>query len=362
MSANPQIFRCPPVTTQLDQEARDIERRRQRNDERSVRVLDAKQRKFGIDTNALAEQIRDQQERAQLEIDRDDHYDSMANGHARILKEMESVHNMEDRERAIEMNNFRHQQAKEKRRRDLEAMSEVTTKIDKDTTFLHFPGEDLQKPERTKAHQMMQQDWLSQQVQLLQDKQAFEASEEANFQAQQNAILDVRYQVEENAARLRRQRNEDQAAFNHQLVLEKRRRAAVDQEHNASLDASEINSQLKSKFLNEGVGSMDGPKNFKGFTTAQRQRILDEQAVQIAELRAKRDAEAEDEQAYDLYQEKIRQTVVGIDREKAANDAANQKQLLHERRVQQSEKEARCPVRCLVSAQSRILYVRALHF
>lgn len=335
------IYKAQNSTDHISREMEEIYNRRSRLEERTVRILDPKERQFGIDVQTLNKQVQERAAREQMEMDRGNFYDDQSNRFAATATEMESMRTLEIRERAGELNDFRHQQIKEKRRRDLVTKANADNYYDMDTQFLKFPGEDRGKPTRDKEQQQMQQEWLAQQVQMLRDRDEFERAEADNYEAQQNQMNAVRVDVESEAAYQRKQRNLEQVAYNKLLAKEK-----TDKEHkllqeDQALNHWEIRNHLNSKLLNEGVGDSDGPSHFKGFTTAQRQRILDEQAVQIAGLRQKRDQEAAFASAYDVSVEQVRQAVVDMDVAHRSDQHDNRKTLQREQQVQAREKSLR---------------------
>jgi len=335
------LHRQQNSTDMIAREMEEIHLRRTRLDERTKRVLDAKHRTIGIDRQALDAQVRDRQALDQLERDRDSHYATQSNQFATTLSDMEAMRTLEVRERRQEVDNFRKQQAREKLRKDLVTQANAGNLIDMDTPFLKFAGEDLGKNNRIRLQQADQRDWLSQQMLILQDKNNFEAQEEANRESQQQAIINMRKENEMEASYQRRMRNQEQTTYNKLLAKQKRDKELAERQRNAHADASELRNTLNSKILNEGVGDMDGPSNFKGFTTGQRQRVLDQQAVQIAQRRQATDRELAMEQQYDSYQEQVRQTIVGMDQETRAMKQDAMMTLRLEREVQDKEKKGR---------------------
>lgn len=248
---------------------------------------------------------------------------------------------LEIRERRQDVDSFRKQQAREKRRKELIEQANCDNLIEMDTPFLKFAGEDLGMNNRIKAQQADQRDWLSQQMLMLQDKNNFEAQEEANREAHQQEVLNMRKENEMDAAYQRRMRNQEQATYNKLLATKKREKELAERQRNQQANSFEIRNTMNSKIMNEGVGDMDGPSNFKGFTTGQRQRILDEQAVQIAQRRHATDREMAMNHEYDVYQEQVRQTIVGIDNEDSFNKKEALMTLRREREVQDKEKKNR---------------------
>jgi len=93
--------------------------------------------------------------------------------------------------------------------------------------------------------------------------------------------------------------------------------------------------------LNEAVLVRGGSSNFKGFSTEQRQHILDEQKAQMDDLRARRNQEQKEEADYATQQEDIRRAMLRADREKAAYRKEQLKNLSAERQGQAQEKTMR---------------------
>jgi hypothetical protein len=213
--------------------------------------------------------------------------------------------------------------------------------VDPNTPFLKFTGEDLGKDERERQQKVMQRDWLGQQMAMLQDKIQFETAEQTNYDALQAHISELRKAAENDAAIERKLRNLEQAQVNKRLAEIKRAKEQKWREEQQELNKLEIAGQLSSQFLNEGVSEFAGPSGFKGFTTAQRQRILDEQAAQMAEAACVRDRQFEEDYAYDKYQETIRQQVAAMDQQRAMDEKTEALRLNNTHKLQAREKNAR---------------------
>lgn len=219
------------------------------------------------------------------------------------------------------------------------ADSSAQNLYDTETLFLKFQGEDPNYGERVKAQHQQQQDWLAQQIYELSAKENRSRQEDADYDEYQTQILELKDQQEEEAARVRRRQQEEVVEYNKQLSSQKLARKAREEQLAQALDDMELSNQMNSNFLNEGVKGQSS--NFKGFSSSQRQRILDEQHAQMQENGAKRAKELEEARMYDQQQEDIRRAMVKADRQQQAYKAQALKNLSMERTVQAKEKTMR---------------------
>lgn len=337
------IYQNQNATDLASKEDVQIAARRARNEERTKRILDAKTRQFGVDVGALNHQVREKQGIDEMEARRDNFYDAQSNQFATTLTEAESMRRLEHREAAFRLHDFRDKQAKLKAEKDAAERGgyREVGPGDPNTPFLKFAGEDLEKPYRDQDDKVRQREWLGQQMQMLADKTQYERQEDANYEAEQARINDVRRQNDIDAAIDRRIRNLDQAHYNkHQVALKKSNEESL-KKWNEQSNKVEIAATLNSKFLNEGVSDMDGPSNFKGFTTPQRQRILDEQAAQIAQKNAVRNRQLREEREYDAYQEQVESTIAAANQEKRVMEQHARVTVRQDRQTQAQEKTLR---------------------
>ncbi len=137
------------------------------------------------------------------------------------------------------------------------------------------------------------------------------------------------------------------AEFNKMKSAEKQERELRDKHLNEHLDQTELSHTLSSALLNETVPTSSlGPNraipyHFKGFSTDQRQRILDEQYRQQQEARERRERELQEEKDYADQQEQNRRDLIRLQREKAALEAQKLQQLKDERLAQKKQKDLR---------------------
>lgn len=334
-------FRAKPQMDPLAREAREIERRRARLNERTRRVLHAKTRLIGVDTQALAQQVAEKQDRERLELERDFYHDSTAISHARAVSEQEAERQRQVKQNLAELNSFRKAQAEEKVRKSLLQESGAEALRDMETTFLTFQGEDLGFAARTRQQQLQQQDWLAQQIKELGDKEARERAETQEYEQMHERIAEIQLENEEAAKWNKRQEAEQVKEFNRAQAAAKAEKAARLAALEQAADDEELQGQLQSVFLNEGVPQGAGTEYFKGFSTSEHQAILDARNRQIEENKRRRQQEQKENESYDDQQERIRRAMILADRERQANKTQALSNLANERKVQAKEKTIR---------------------
>jgi hypothetical protein len=334
-------LRVKPQMDPLERERQEIERRRQRCNERAKRLLHAKTRLIGVDTLALSQQVSEKQERERLDLERNLYYDDLNVTHGKMITDQQTIRERERRRKAEELNFFRKEQEKEKRRRDLLDESALRNFQDMDTAFLKFQGEDLDKANRVKAQQMQQQDWLAQQINQLAASELQNRQDEEDYDATQERIRQIQEEQEATARDRKACERARLNEFNRQQGAYKKAERARAAQVTQQLDDMELSSQINSKFLNEGVSARAGTASFKGFSTAQRQRIIDEQQLQQEELRARSLRDQKEERDYAQQQEEIRRAMVKADREREARRQQATLNLAKEREMQAKEKTLR---------------------
>lgn len=320
-------------------EARQIEDRRARNSQRVPRMLHAKTRLFGIDTLSLDAQVNEKQERERLEEERNLYYDDLNTSFARALNEQDAFRAKNRREQMDELTMFRKAQEKEKKRKDVMEKTAGDELNNVPTNFLKFGGEDANNANRARAQKLQQQDWLAQQIESLQAREQREQQEATDYNRMLENIVEVQGQQQQQADAERARARREIVSYNKQMASYKMAKNARALQANQTADDTEISQALNGKFLNEA--SLGGGSNFKGFSTVQRQRILDEQKAQMDELRAKRALEEEEEREYAQQQEDVRRARLLADRKGAAFKKQQLTNLANDRIKQAKEKTMR---------------------
>lgn len=333
------LYQAKPMEDPLVRQAREDERRAARLEARKPRVLHAKTRLMGIDVEALDQQTAEKADMTRLDMERDLYFDRMRIGHNDALTKMENMRQQEERERAREMDRFRQQQEREKIRDKMVADSIADSYKNEETTFLRFKGEDPMKYERTLFQKQQQMDWLNQQVEDLQGRKSRTRLEDAQYTAHMAQITELRRQMEEEAEAQRRALAAQNNKMNQGLAVDKRASLERDRRNDEELARAEIEAQLASEFMNEN--QVHGKSNFKGFSSAQRDAILEEQARQVAALRERKAREASKEAQFNQDSEHVRRMLVIADRQKMNNRTKQNVALRQEQERQKRDNQVR---------------------
>lgn len=324
----------------LVRQSREVERRRERDADRTKRILHARTRLYGIDTQYLAQQVKEKQDRQNRETQRDMYYDNMTISHSRMIQEAERQKALQRRVENEELNYFRKEQEKEKKQTTLVQEAGLDRAVDFDSTIMKFQGEDPYYKERVKAQQKQQKDWLAQQISIARYKEAQAQEEQANYNVLQSRILGI----QEETSRLQTAQRKAEAValrnYHESQASEKKAREKRDRQMDQSMNDRELKNALSSHFLNEDAGGHVAYA-FKGFNAQQRQMILDEQNRQREKNVASTLQQKHDQAAYDREQEEYRRIIVAADREKGAQAHAARMNLRAEHMKQAKEKTLR---------------------
>lgn len=263
------------------------------------------------------------------------------------MTQLEMERKNEERRKLDELTQYRKQQLAEKKQKELIEKSGLNNLSDADTLFLKFPGEDLQKNDRVRAQQEQQQEWLAAQLAIQREKEGRERQDAADYAQTQKQILELQSNIHNEHKQDDRKRAIALQTYNQTLYNQRRAELRNTALKNQSADDDEIQATLHSQLLNESVTQhayelgKTVPYNFKGFTTAKRQAILDEQARQQEELRQRREKSWQEEKNYAEQQEDIRRNLIKAERER--NEQAQQRlqALKQERLTQKKEKDLR---------------------
>jgi len=272
----------------------------------------------------------------------------MTQQHSQMVTDQVIQMERDKRQKATELLYYRKEQEKEKRMGDTAKRSHgLAGNPPEDTLFMKFPGEDLYKEQRTKAQQAQQQDWIAQQLAILREKEEREREEAAEYAATQRAILELKRDVELEQTTSKLTRNAETKETNQALAQDKKVRERDARSEEALRAENELNHTLSSALMTEQVPqSALGPGRivpyaFKGMTTEQRQRILDEQKFQQDDHAARKDAVAQQERDWAAQQEEVRRAMVRAAREKQQIDLQGRLTLKDERHVQRKEQNLR---------------------
>lgn len=305
---------------------------------------------MGVDTKTLAEQVRDRQEQERLELERTIFFDDLNVRHAKMATEAENNRALAKKRELQELEFFRVQQVKEKQAR-ARAEQDAKTAPELDTNFLKFDGVDADYNNRKKTQALQMRDWLAQQNENQRMKENRAAQEQADYEAYQARLNEKKNQLEAQAQANRAEEMRQTVRINQQLAAEKKFREQQERNRNQRMQNEELANTLSSALMTEDVGQrvMGGargctsalPYHFKGFSTDQRQEVLDIQQRQIQELQARRDAERAEEQRYHEEQEALRRQLLKHDRAREVAKQQERQALLVERSNQAKDQTLR---------------------
>lgn len=291
---------------------------------------------MGKDTNVLAKQVEERLRRDQLDTERHELYATAMLEHQDIVGSHFAERDLKDRQTRLEMNKFRQSQIDERKRQEdeLRALDEEAQRVP--TSFLDFAGQDAQYDSRVRMQKEQQKDWLSQQLESIAQRRAREQQEAAHYDAVQARIGQMQQNQQDEADRNAKELRLRNAEYNHMLAADKRQYSANLRHTQKLQEEQELQIATQGQFLNEQV--VGGRENFKGFSVEQRQRILDEQQYQIAELNDRRRREREEKEQYEDTQEDMRKAIVRADRERARTLRQNRLELSQTHSMQATQK------------------------
>eukprot|EP00744_Colponema_vietnamica_P001985 GILI01003198.1.p1 GENE.GILI01003198.1~~GILI01003198.1.p1 ORF type:complete len:369 (-),score=113.77 GILI01003198.1:169-1275(-) len=323
--------------------------------ERAERLKDPKMRQMGIDKTALDDQVREKQELAKLEKDREDYFNRQAvlmDRHAQVLQQEVNELRM-NRERGV--NDYRNtfQKRENGREWDLNDPSrfrnEVPARVGDDdprggvSSLQKFEGEDLDYKTRKVAQADQQRQWAQAQIDEKLMKKWMERDTNQAFEDRSEEMAYRTWQVGQKVAEQRSSACKTTADFNKALSEQKKQEAAQAKFRETQRNMEEIHNMLTSDLLTEKesvvspLGETLKAERFKGFTTDQRRQIVLQQAQQREELRLRQLQEAEDERQLGMQQAMDNRMALTLDRQRQREQRAANADLAAERKQQASE-------------------------
>ncbi|MEW5303281.1 MAG: hypothetical protein WDW36_005988 [Sanguina aurantia] len=271
--------------------------------ERLRRVLDAKYRTIGVDTQALAGQVQERKDSQAVERERDEAFCKLSQYFDDQLTIQQQQADQIRREYNRDVQSFRTAgQLKDTRRewdlnrpdaKQIDAPARVGDEDRRNgpSSLQKFDGEDLTAGDRKTAQMGQARDWWDDQ------KLIKEAVAEAARDAERSHAELVRFQdALQNAAKyeedtIRRQVAMATVAYNTRLAQERRLAAIASKAAELSANMSELQTTSASAFMTEdpnmatsAVSSLRVRKDhYKGMTEAEKQAVLDAQLAQMEE-------------------------------------------------------------------------------
>lgn len=286
--------------------------------ERIKRVLDAKWRTIGIDTEALANQVTERKERERLEKERDEAFAALANYWADQLAIQQQEADRLKKQVAQDVDAFRTtNQLKHTRkewdinRPDHKVIDEPARLGDDDprlgtSSLQRFDGEDLAAGDRKREQMAQSKAWWEEQaahkaaVRAAQKEAELAYGELMRYQD----MLQLQNKAEEQA--IRRELATTTNEVNARMAEEKRLKGLADKAAELAANLAEIDATLNSPLMTEdpnmAASAMSQYRvrkdHYKGMTEAERQAILATQLAQMEEKKARMAAQAAEDAAY----------------------------------------------------------------
>ncbi|KYN34808.1 RIB43A-like with coiled-coils protein 2 [Trachymyrmex septentrionalis] len=286
--------------------AASIERKRQSEEARKLRIFNPRIRKIGIDKEFLDRQVEEKKQQRELKRAEECQWDEAFIRSSEYAAYLERQQKEERRKINKEIDSFRrfHQRAEDRRDYDLydpEALKKSLPACvdDKDdnpnwgvASAQKFEGEDRNLPKRLKAQKEQMRWWIQRQKE---ERGAAEKAQRDSEDAYQEVILsrDKRAttiaQMEEEC---RRRLNEATAIFNRALADEQQNRRHCEAVQDDEDKKAEIYNHVTGDFLTEAreqAESTRGPHRpltdrYKGMTTDELKVFRDAQLQQMEEL------------------------------------------------------------------------------
>ena len=324
---------------------------RQRMLERKARILDPRQRRIGIDVEALAEQVAERKEREAREKARDEAFAHQTLDQQRLLLEsMEHERQqrkmMADREAQFRMSRQRPDQAREYDiwRPDLLKVSRPGRVGDYDPTIgvssgQIFQGEDLKISERLAAQARQRNEWNAEQMREKAAIKRREQMEDLRNQLTeletQKTLMELDADCEAAKAAVRRQVADD----NYAMAQARRQREAEERAREMQVNDAELRTNARTRIIREEMGRRggDAPMEYRGMTVDEQKQIITEQKRQMEDNERRRREEAERERQWAEYLEYLREQGDLNEAEWRRRKAQEEQQLYQTRLEQERE-------------------------
>jgi len=286
--------------------------------ERLKRVLDAKWRTIGVDTEALARQAEEKKERERLEKERDEAFAQLSNYWADQLALQQQEADRLRKQVAQDLESFRLTQQLKHTRREWDINRPDGKKIDDPArtgdddarlgaaSMQRFAGEDLSAADRKRAQMEQSKQWWEEQAAHKAALKAAQAEAEAAYAELARYQDMLQLQAKRDEQTIRRELNQTTAEVNKRLAEERRLKELQDKAAELAANLAEIDATLNSPLMTEDpnlAASAMSPyrvrrDHYKGMTDTERRAILATQLAQMEENKARAAAQAAEEAAY----------------------------------------------------------------
>lgn len=343
-----------------DKEARAIARRRAMEEERKMRIFNAKTRVFGVDKQALEAQIMDKDLTKQLDHERDEAFADrlLTTEHRMQLLDREASRVRKELLKDQEDYRGKYQQKDQRREWDLNdpdgLKKEAPARVgDGDprlgpSSMQKFFGEDLRNGARVRKQQSQLANWVKQQMFDKQKQTEMEQELERMENERMEELNERRAQMEEQEFASRRRMNHAVKDYNLALADARREKERIDRDEEIANNLEEIHNNIHSDLLSEnpavGQSAIHPHRvrkdHYKGMSQSQIDEIRDQQSRQLSEKQMTTLRQQQEDEQWDLVQEAVRRNLLAGERETSRRRQEFNRQLVAEQKRQAEQQRA----------------------
>jgi hypothetical protein len=318
-----------PRLTDEEKFAREVVRRRQADLERRARIFDAKNRAIGLDVKALDQQVRENQDKRNMEKA----FDKMADRNMIAidkhlkLTEIDKQRQRKEMEKHCKEHSIQHHHFGARDTFDLNdpqaKRKGMPARVGDDDERLgpasmqKFGGEDLMRHERKRQQALAQVSFIEQQKF---EKAMIAKQPDDGFMLQVEEITALRNEIEQSEAHLRKELQRKQYMENVQQAAEndEMRKNQI----RASMEANEreLNFHSTDRFLNECAPSHHNSRviraQFKGSSRDERMEVAQQQRNQVSDNELKKATDNHESRQFANQVEATRKQLVAMERDK----------------------------------------------
>lgn len=325
-----------PEVDPLVREQLNIQRRRQQEEDRKLRIFDAKARSMGVDTTFLQQQVQERKTREQAQKEHDLAIEKEMVEYSKELNRLEIMKNQAKKVLNQQYAQYQATYQRKEMTREWDLNNPVRNRVTPalrsngddglgPSSLQVLQGEDPQFQERKKTQQAQMRQWVAEQKNEKADQLQQLQQAEAEYATFVKEIDDLAAQHEERKRHIQAELRAHLAQENISLADQRKQVLQAEREAERQAELTELQHALSSDLLNETQPvSMLGahrkvPYAFKGMTTDQKQSILDAQLQQQAQLQAARKQAKEEEQRQAQEAETYRKLALLKEREAQRN-------------------------------------------
>lgn len=319
------MFDSRTNTSVASREELRLQARRERDEQRRQRFLNAKTRTLGVDTAALDRQVAEKRARKEAERAADMSYAEEQRQIRRVLEMNLLEERRQQQQDRLEVAQVVQVQRDPTLTREWDLNNPNALKNEKaprvgdfdprcgPSSLQQFSGEDLNKGDRIRMQQMQLVDWTNQAMSIKQQKKQAEAQEEMMYAAQIKAVVNMTEEIEQKDNEQKQIENKEYALANQQLAELKRHNEDVFKQTEERKRIAELQYKSADPFLNEhrttGISVLGNgrvrPDHWKGMTTRQLKEIFEIQKAQAAAKLEEKKRREQEELEYAQYEKAV---------------------------------------------------------